>query len=118
MNGKAFLSGIITGTIIGGGVTLLTTPKSGRDLKKGIIENSKQFKNKVSTVKSESIQLKNEIKETTKDGVSTIINVSNDLKSSVEEWKNDVEPNVKNIYENINEIQKTITEMEQRLSKI
>ncbi|MGO4887482.1 YtxH domain-containing protein [Anaerobacillus sp. MEB173] len=116
MNGKSFLAGIITGSLIGGTIALLTSPKSGSDLQKTLKENGKQMKSTLTNVKNNSLQLKDQVKDTAKEGVTAVRTFSNEIKDSVQEWKSDVEPNVKNIYENITEIQNTILELEEKLA--
>lgn len=117
MSGKSLFYGLLTGSIIGGAVTLLVTPKSGNEVQRIITDNAGSLVSSISNVKEKTLQLKNQVQIVAKEGAQTIKDVSTDVQSSINEWKKDVEPTMIDIQKSIQELHETIDQLEQEIKK-
>lgn len=108
MNTKSLFYGIITGITIGSVATLLTTPKSGKEVKKEIKQNYVQLNNFIHKAKNDSLAVKDQVKETIQLSTNTIKTVSKELKDSVEVWQSEVEPTLQKLKEDIDQLTKTV----------
>lgn len=117
MSGKALFYGFVTGSIIGGAITLLSTPKSGSDVQKMIGSNVNGLIDSLSNVREQTMELKNKVEIAAKEGATTIKTVSTDVQNSIKEWKKDVEPTVADIQRSIEELHETIDQLESEIKK-
>ncbi len=117
MNGKSILYGFITGSVLGGAITLLSTPKPGNEVQKLIASNINDLMSSLANVKEKTILLKSQVETVTKESFSTIKSVSTDVKSSITEWKKDVEPTVNDIQRSIQELHETIDKLEKEIKR-
>ncbi len=117
MSGKALFYGFITGSIIGGAITLLSTPKSGTEVQETIVHNVNGLMDSLSNVKEQTMELKNKVETVAKEGASTFKTVSTDVQNSIKEWKKDVEPTVTDIQRSIEELHQTIDQLEAEIKK-
>lgn len=117
MSGKALFYGFVTGTIIGGAITLLSTPKSGDEVQRIIRYNVGELSESLANVKDKTKELKIKFQEVTKEGTTTFKTVSSDIQQSIKEWKKDVEPTVNDIQRSIDELHQTIDQLEAEIKK-
>lgn len=113
--GKSLLLGFIIGGTVSAIATLLSTPSSGRDFRKRVKDQSNEWKEILINLKQDSIRLKDQIAETSKEGVALIKNLTQDMKQSIEEWKEAVEPHQENIHKYLEEIEQTLQELENKV---
>lgn len=108
MNGKSVLIGIVTGAVIGSITTLLSAPKSGKDMQQVLKNNYEQMAEFMLKGKKESLILKDQITKTAKISAETLKTVSSDIKDSVDVWRKDVEPTLNQLKLEMYELQKSI----------
>lgn len=117
MSGKSLFYGFVTGGLVAGAITLLSTPKSGTEVQKLVVSNLNELVNSLSSVKEKTLELKAQVESVAKEGAATFITVSSDVQNSFKEWKKDVEPTVTDIQRSIQEIHETIDQLEREIKK-
>ncbi|WP_369403546.1 YtxH domain-containing protein [Gracilibacillus boraciitolerans] len=80
--------------------TLLSTPKAGKELRTDVKTKSNEAVRYVSNLRTEGVDLKEQITKTSKEGAALIKELSTDIKESIESWKKTVEPPIKRIFRN------------------
>jgi gas vesicle protein len=116
INGKSLVIGFIVGGTISAATTLLTTPTSGRKLRTRVKEQGMEWKRIVDDIIQDGIQLKDQIAKTSKEGVALINELTQEMKTSVDEWKRTIEPHQENIYEYLEEIEASIKVLEEKMN--
>lgn len=111
-NRKSLFLGLIIGGFSGAAIALLASPKYSQDLKETLSTNSKKVKETLDTLKTESIQLKNQVVETSKEGAVILKDFSKDLKTSIDTWKKEIEPNTNKIIDELKSIEESIQQLE------
>lgn len=115
--GKSLLVGFIIGGTISAATTLLSTPTSGRVLRERIKEQSMEWKDMADKLLQDALRLKDQIAQTSKEGVALINNLTQEMQKSVEEWKIAVEPHQENIHEYLEQIESSIKDLEAKLKE-
>ncbi|MEI3612870.1 YtxH domain-containing protein [Pseudogracilibacillus sp. SO30301A] len=115
--GKSILIGFIVGGTISAATTLLTTPSSGRELRYRVKQQSIEWKKIVDDIIQDGLRLKDQIAKTSKEGVALINELTQEMKTSVEEWKSAIEPQQENIHEYLEQIQASIKELEEKINE-
>lgn len=110
--GKSLFLGFIIGSLAGSAVALLAAPKSGNELQETIKTNSKKVKETLGTLKTESVQFKNQVVQASKEGAIILKDFSNDVKTSVDTWKKEIEPNKTKILDEIKNIEESLQQLE------
>lgn len=114
-NGKSLLLGIMVGGAIGAATTLLTTPSSGRDMRCQVKDQRIEWKTLFNNLKHDGTRLKDQIAKTSMGGASLIKDLTEDMKRSVMEWKNTVEPHQENIHQYLEQIETSLKELENKV---
>lgn len=117
MSEKSLFYGFVAGSLIGGAITLLLTPKSGNEIQKVIATNVNELTDSVSTFKEKTKQLRNQVETVAKESASTIKTVSSEVQNCVKEWRKDVEPTITDIQKSIQELHETIDQLEAEIKK-
>lgn len=112
---KSFLIGFALGGVASATATLLTTPSSGRKLRGKIAEQSLEWKEMADNLLQDALRLKDQIAETSKEGVTLINNLTQEMKKSVEEWKIAVEPHQENIHDYLEQIELSLKDLEEKV---
>ncbi len=115
--GKSILLGILVGTTASAVTTLLTTPSSGKDVRVRIKDQSFEWKNSIDEIIQEGFNLKDQIAKTSKEGAALINDLTQEMKTSIEEWKIAIEPNQDNIHEYLEQIETSIKDLETKLTE-
>lgn len=115
--GKSILLGILVGTSASALTTLLTTPSSGKDVRVRIKDQSFEWKDSIDEIIQEGLNLKNQIAKTSKEGAALINDLTQEMKTSIEEWKIAVEPNQENIHDYLEQIETSIKDLEAKLTE-
>lgn len=115
-NGKYIILGFVIGGTISAATTLLTTPTSGKDVRNRVMEQGLEWKNIVDDIIQDTLRLKDQLAKTSKEGVALINELTQDMKTSVDEWKNAIEPHQENIYEYLEQIESSIKELEEKIT--
>lgn len=114
INSKSLLLGILAGGVVGAAATLLSTPKSGREVRADVKQRSEDVMQTMNRLRVEGMDLKEQITKTSKEGVALIKDLSNDMKNSIESWKQTVEPHQKNIQKYLTQIETSLKELEEK----
>lgn len=112
---KSFLFGFMIGGAASAMATLLSTPASGRDLREKVVNQSMEWKEMADNLLKDALRLKDQITETSKEGVTLINNLTQEMKNSVEEWKVAVEPHQENIHGYLEQIELSLKELEEKV---
>src|SRR5699024_8808354 len=115
--GKSILLGLLVGTTTSAVVTLLTTPSSGKDVRVRIKDQSIEWKNSIDNIIQEGLNSKNQIAKTYKEDQEIINKHTQEKQTSIEEWKNAVEPSQNNIHEYLEQIEVSIKDLETKLTE-
>ena len=115
MSAKSFLSGFLIGGIAAGITTLLTTPYSGKEVRKACNENGKAFLQHIQELKLDLNEIKDSVKTATVEGKTVFSTFIEDLKRSLETWKEEVKPHQELLQKELDELQSTINELENDL---
>src|SRR5690625_3554365 len=114
--GRNFLIGFFVGGTISAAATLLTTPSSGATIRNRVKEQGLEWKQIADDIIRETMKLKDQLAKTSKEGVALISELTADMKTSVDEWKNAIEPHQDNIYEYLEQIESSIKDLEQKIT--
>lgn len=114
INSKSLLLGILAGGVISAAVTLLSTPKSGREIRADVKQRSEDIIQTMNRLRAEGIDLKEQITKTSKEGAALIKELSSDMKNSIESWRQTVEPHQKNIQKYLTQIEASLKELEEK----
>lgn len=113
--GKSIALGLLVGGAAGAVVSLLTTPSSGKELRSQIFAQVNEWKETIDSIIEDGLTLKNQIAQTSKEGAALISELTQEMKTSVREWKSAVEPSQDNIHTYLEEIETSIKELEAKL---
>ncbi|WP_456276026.1 YtxH domain-containing protein [Bacillus sp. AK128] len=112
MKTNTFLVGVIVGSIVGGISMLLSTPKSGSQLRASIKENSQDLSEKLYNLKIEAKDFLQLLEQSTKDGKEVVKEFTEDVQNTIVSWKKDIAPHQVNIHNEIKEIEETLNQLE------
>ena len=115
--GKSILLGILVGTTASAVATLLTTPSSGKDVRVRIKDQSFEWKDAIDEMIQDGWKLKDQIAKTSKEGAALINDLTQEMKTSIEEWKIAVEPNQDNLHDYLEQIETSIKDLEAKLTE-
>ena len=115
--GKSILLGILVGTTASAVATLLTTPSSGKDVRVRIKDQSFEWKDAIDEMIQDGLNLKEQIAKTSKEGAALINDLTQEMKTSIEEWKIAVEPNQENIHNYLEQIETSIKDLETKVTE-
>ncbi|MEI3598894.1 MULTISPECIES: YtxH domain-containing protein [unclassified Oceanobacillus] len=111
MSSKSIVLGILVGGAIGASAALLSTPVSGRDVRNCLKD---QFIDMLNLINN----LKDQLRETSKEGVVIVKELTDEMKKSVEEWKETVEPHQEGIYHYLEQIEASLRDLENKVKSI
>ncbi|ATP41777.1 gas vesicle protein [Solibacillus sp. R5-41] len=112
MNTKTFLIGLSAGLVGGAAAILLSTPQSGTQLRQNITTNLASAKLKLSDLTSEIINVKKSLTTLTSEAQNNMPSIINDLKVSLTEFKQEIEPETLTLKQEIEKLQNSISEIE------
>ncbi len=114
--GKSIALGLLVGGAAGAVVSLLTTPSSGKELRSQIFAQVTEWKAMIDSIIEDGLTLKDQIAQTSKEGAALISELTEEMKTSVSEWKSAVEPSQDNIHTYLEEIEASIKDLEEKLN--
>ncbi|SHM47273.1 YtxH domain-containing protein [Gracilibacillus kekensis] len=114
INSKSLLIGMLAGGIVSAAATLLSTPKAGKELRTDVKVKSDKAVHYINNLRTEGVDLKEQITKTSKEGAALIKDLSADVKESIESWKKTVEPHQKNIQKYLTQIEESLKELEDK----
>ncbi len=115
--GLNFLYGIIIGGVIGGATTLLTSPTSGKELRKQLHSNSEQLIETLQKLKSDGLDLTNTITSSSKQSITAFSELKKDLVHSFDQWSESTKENKKSIQKELSEIEILLSNLEKSVQK-
>lgn len=116
-NAKSLLIGFIAGGVVSAAATLLSAPSSGKELRYNVKSRGEGIVDTFGKIKTDGLQLSEQIAQTSKEGATLIKELSNDFRSSVETWKRTIEPHQKNIQKHLAQIEDSLRELEEKTNK-
>lgn len=116
MKTKSFLFGLFVGGISAGIATLLSTPRNGKELRSKIKHNSESLLNEMKTAKEAIHQVTDSVLFATKEGQKVLVPFLEDLKTTIESWKRDIEPNQEMIKAEMESIEDALHKMETEIN--
>jgi gas vesicle protein len=115
--GLNFLYGIIVGGVIGGATTLLTSPTSGKELRKQLLTNSERLVETLTSLKNEGVDLTKTISNSSRQSVTAISEFKNELTQSIDQWNEATKENKKSIQKELSEIEILLANLEKSVQK-
>ena len=105
---KKFAKGLVVGSVVGGGLGLLFAPKKGKETRQGVID-SVDDATTTTTDLTKSIKRFNESLVTLKKTAAEVIpTFTGDMTETVEDFKFQAEPRIKEITKQVEKIQNTV----------
>ncbi len=94
---RTCVTGFFVGSLAAGLTVLLTTPRSGRELRYQINTTGENLKKTSKQIKSDISQLKNNFIELQSRSKHTLKSVGSDLKEAITNWKEDTNPVIQSL---------------------
>lgn len=117
MKVKSLLLGFVVGGTVSAAATLLSTPTSGKELRSNLKTQTNEWKEMFAQLAQDSMRLKDQLAETSKEGTALVKNLTKEMKKSVEEWKVAVEPHQDNIHDYLEQIEASLKELEDKIKQ-
>jgi gas vesicle protein len=117
MNAKKVLLGMVVGGIASAVATLLTTPRSGEELRKNLLRSEQEWSLKLTSLRNSIQEVSKEVASATKDSKVVLATFIKDLKISVQAWKESTADNQLAIKKELDSIQETLKNLENDLQK-
>ncbi|MFC4619088.1 YtxH domain-containing protein [Camelliibacillus cellulosilyticus] len=109
---KSYLLGFTVGGIAAGVTVLLSTPKSGKEMRRDLYHKWEDINLSVIDIKNAAGSVKESVNDFAVKGIPLIKSTVSDIRSAVDAWRDDVQPNIDKITEDmkrLNEERKTIS---------
>jgi gas vesicle protein len=116
MNKKALTYGFILGSAAGAITALINAPSSGKVLRGQLRETTNDWSKNITEIKESLISLKNSVSKLSSEGKDIALELIYDIKTSVNQWQKETEPNKQALFDEMKAIQKTIKELELKTS--
>lgn len=117
MKVSQLLIGVALGALTGATTVLLSTPKSGTEVRENIKTISADYKEKLSDINDQLRKVKVSIQSLKAESQVMIPRTVKDVKESVEKWQNGTLPLQQQLQNEISSIQSAIEQLEQALPK-
>lgn len=105
---KKFAKGLLVGSVVGGGLGLLLAPKKGKETRQSVVDSVDET-TQMTTDLTKSIQRFNESLVTLKKTAAEVIpTFTEDMTQTVEDFKFQAEPRMKQITNQVEKIQTTL----------
>jgi len=101
---KSFIGGFIAGGLAAGLTVLLTTPKSGREVRSGVKDKLKETSFNLIDMKTAALSVKDSVTEFTRKSVPTLKTTAREIKTIIDTWRDDIQPNIQRISSHIKEL--------------
>jgi gas vesicle protein len=113
---NTFLLGLVVGGIVSGVSILLSTPKTGNEVRTTLKESSQELLERLSHLKNEAKDFLHTVEETSIESKEVIKDFTSDVQKTINSWRNDIQPNQTQIVREIAEIEKTLQQLEQSVT--
>jgi gas vesicle protein len=115
--GNSFIVGVVVGGVIGSITMLLSTPKSGVELRTAVKENSRDLSEKLYHLKTEAKDFLSLLENSTKEGTEVVKEFAEDVQKTINVWKREIGPHQVNIQREMKEIEETLLQLEEAFAK-
>lgn len=115
--GKSLFLGFVVGGTVGAVTTLLSAPSSGKEFRRRMKQQGEEWKERADKLLQDSLRLKDQITETSKEGIALIYQLTQEMQESIQDWKTAVEPHQDNIYDYLEQIEISLKELEAKVEK-
>ncbi|MBP3951450.1 YtxH domain-containing protein [Bacillus suaedae] len=105
---KSLVTGFITGSIISGALTLLTTPTSGKDIQYRFRKNMTNLSQLIDQFHQSTLTTSDQFKATLTVSKDQFKAVGKETSQSIHKWKQDIEPNLSQLKADLNALQENI----------
>ncbi|TCP29276.1 gas vesicle protein [Scopulibacillus darangshiensis] len=109
---KSYAVGAAIGGVIGSVAVLLSTPKSGSEMRSDLKTKADDAKEPLKDFKSSFGGLRQQIKTIKNDGVPAIKSTVSDVAELVKTFQKEIQPHIKQIKQDVNELEKTKERLE------
>lgn len=113
---KSFATGFAFGGLVAGAAVLFSTPKSGQELRKQAKTTSGQIKFGFDQIKTDSLALKDDVITVSKN-IPAMKDAALDIKTSIDDWRKDTQPNLDSLNEKVKDTTQTMNELESSTQK-
>ncbi|GGH87373.1 gas vesicle protein [Pullulanibacillus pueri] len=103
---KSYIFGFTVGSVAAGITVLLNAPKPGKELRQDLKTQVNDIQLPVKELKETALSVKNNLTDFTQKSIPVIKSTVNEVKTLVDSWQTDIQPNLKKLSEEINDIQK------------
>lgn len=110
---KSLIFGFVTGAIVAGAATFLSTPTSGRDLRIRLQNSKNDFLATAEEILEKIYQIKDDALEAAQISKESLVSFISDVKFLIEDWKKEMEPTKTELIKNIQEIEASLKELEE-----
>ena len=117
VNGKSFLTGLLTGAFFSGLITLLTTPNSGKEASLKLKNTTESFTHQLSEIQTNLHRIQKDVASATIEGKETIRTFVSELNTIVTNWKQEIGPHQVQLQKELASLEETIEKLEASLSK-
>ncbi|MDQ0299869.1 gas vesicle protein [Salibacterium salarium] len=115
MDSKSLFSGLFLGIVLGGGSALLSAPISGQETRSMMKQyDLKTLNKKLSRKGKSAVQ---EWQEAATEGFEAVDGLTQEMKKTYSRYKDEVEPEVEAIQQQVKEISDSISELNERIRK-
>src|SRR5699024_1450030 len=115
--GKSLLLGAFVGGAVGATITLLSTPYSGKELRKNIKQQGIEWKTELEKLKKKYFHLKKPKYQSIKEGRILMKEINQKMKTSKNPMKNTVQTPPKNLQEKLQPNQTNPKKLEEKVQK-
>lgn len=116
MKAKSLVYGMIVGSTVAAIAALLVTPTSGRELRENSKTNVEKVCSSIRQLALDGKTLLEQVKKTTKVGKDTILDISSEVKDSIQDWKEEVEPALIQLRDDIESLKRTVEQTKNTFS--
>lgn len=118
MRTKPFLLGLSAGIVGGLATAIFTAPQSGNQLRSNIVNNTRECKLTLNELAAQTKAVGKAFSSLKYEVKNNIPKVFSELKTSFSNYKEEIKPDSIKLKEELEELQKSIIEIENNLSKI
>jgi gas vesicle protein len=112
MKMKSLLIGFVTGAIVAGTATILSTPSSGRNLRIRLQNSKDELLATAEELLTKIYEIKNEALAAAQLSKESIMLFISDVQFLIEDWKREMEPSKTELVKHIQEIETSLKELE------
>jgi gas vesicle protein len=107
---KSFFCGFLTGGIAAGMTVLLSTPKAGREVRYEIKNKWDETNIKLADVRATVESVKDSVSDFTRKGIPALQSTAREMKTIINTWKDDIQPNIQRISHRVEELKSVRSE--------